>query len=136
MHKGFLMTAAVLGGIAVILGAFGAHALRQMVQPQASSAFETGIRYQFYHAFALMAVGILYEKFHRRRILFAGYFFIIGTVLFSGSLYILTFIKASGYAGLEGIGIVTPFGGLFFIAGWIALFFGILKESTNFLKSV
>jgi uncharacterized membrane protein YgdD (TMEM256/DUF423 family) len=136
MHRGFLMTGFLFGATAVILGAFGAHALRQIVQPEAASVFETGIRYQFYHTFALIVTAILYEKFPGKRILFAGYFFIVGMVLFCSSLYMLTFLKATGYVGMKSIGLVTPFGGLFFIVGWISLFFGILKDSSSSLKSV
>lgn len=136
MHKGFLMTAALLGALSVIFGAFGAHALREIVQPAAASTFETGVRYQFYHAFALMFTGILFEKFPRKGLLFAGYFFIIGIILFSGSLYTLTFLKATGYVGMKSIGLVTPFGGLFFIVGWVSLFFVILRQGETRMKSV
>lgn len=128
MHNGFLRTAAVLGLLAVALGAFGAHALKQIVSPEAVSAFETGVRYQFYHAFALLAVAILFEKFPVRSMRYAGICFITGVVLFSGSLYALTALQATDTVGLRSIGIVTPIGGLFFIAGWACLFFGVGKK--------
>jgi len=125
MHKGFLRTAAMLGLLAVALGAFGAHGLRQIVSPEVVSTFETGVRYQFYHALALLAVAILFEKFPVRSMRYAGICFITGVVLFSGSLYALTALQATDTVGLRSIGIVTPFGGLFFIAGWLCLFLGV-----------
>lgn len=127
MHKGFLQTAALLGLLAVVLGAFGAHGLKQIVPAETISTFETGVRYQFYHTFALLAVAILFEKFPVGALRFAGICFITGIVLFSGSLYALTALKATETVGLGGIGIITPFGGLFFIAGWLCLFIGIGK---------
>ena len=125
MHKGFLRTAAIMGLLAVALGAFGAHGLKQIVPPDAISTFETGVRYQFYHALALLAVAIIYEKFPVGLIRYAGICFIAGVVLFSGSLYALTAVLATDAVGLQKLGIITPFGGLFFIAGWICLFLGI-----------
>lgn len=121
MHKGFACTAAILGALAVALGAFGAHGLKKIVPPETVSTFETGVRYQFYHTFALLAVAILYEQFPVKTMSYAGIFFIIGIVLFSGSLYLLTAMKATETVGLSKLGIITPFGGLFFIAGWICL---------------
>ena len=125
MHKGFLRTAAILGLLAVTLGAFGAHGLKQIVPPEAITTFETGVRYQFYHALALLATGMLFEKFPLRSIRYAGICFITGIVLFSGSLYALTLLQATSTVGLRGIGAITPFGGLFFIAGWLCLFLGV-----------
>jgi len=121
MHKSYLITASLLAALAVILGAFGAHGLKQIVPPETVSTFETGVRYQFYHSFALIATGILFDKGRKSWMKFAGISFILGIVLFSGSLYLLTIIKATDTVGLNKIGIITPFGGLFFIAGWIAL---------------
>jgi uncharacterized membrane protein YgdD (TMEM256/DUF423 family) len=125
MHKGFLRTAAVLGLLAVVLGAFGAHSLKKMVTAEAISTFETGVRYQFYHTLALLAIAILFEKFPVKSMRYAGNFFITGIVLFSGSLYALTFLQATASVGLGGVGIITPIGGLFFIAGWLCLFLAI-----------
>jgi uncharacterized membrane protein YgdD (TMEM256/DUF423 family) len=121
MHKSFLVTACSLAALAVILGAFGAHGLKKIVPLETISTFETGVRYHFYHSFALLATGILFERGKRSWMKFAGVAFISGIILFSGSLYILTILKATETAGLSGIGIITPIGGLFFIAGWIAL---------------
>ena len=107
--------------LAVILGAFGAHGLKQIVPAESISTFETGVRYHFYHSFALLSTGILFDRGRTGWMKFAGFAFIAGIILFSGSLYILTLLKATETAGLRGIGIITPFGGLFFVAGWIAL---------------
>ena len=81
-----------------------------------------------YHVFGLLAAGILYRDFAYRWIRWAGNAFLAGVVLFSGSLYALTLLKATETAGLSGIGIITPIGGLCFIAGWLFLFLGIVKK--------
>ncbi|HWV69831.1 DUF423 domain-containing protein [Chitinophaga sp.] len=127
MHKSFLVWAAVLGALAVVLGAFGAHKLKELVPPETVSTFQTGVTYQFYHVFALIATGILFAHVPGNQLVWAGRCFIIGVLLFSGSLYLLTMLKATGNVGLRGVGIITPIGGVFFIAGWICLLAGILK---------
>lgn len=128
MHKGFLQTAAILGALAVALGAFGAHGLKKIVPAETVTTFETGVRYQFYHVFALLAVAILFGSFPGRNLQYAGVCFIIGIILFSGSLYILTALQATKTVGLRGIGAITPIGGVFFIIGWILLFLVVLKK--------
>lgn len=128
MHKSFLLTGAVLGGLAVILGAFGAHKLKELVPAESVSSFQTGVQYQMYHALALLLIGILFERFPFAATRWAGICFITGIVLFSGSLYLLTSLKATGQVGLKGIGIITPIGGLFFVAGWLLLVFGLMKK--------
>jgi uncharacterized membrane protein YgdD (TMEM256/DUF423 family) len=125
MYKNFLQWAAALGALAVALGAFGAHSLKLYVPVETISTFETGVRYHFYHVFALLLAGVLWERFPGKWMLYAGYCFLIGILLFSGSLYLLTFLKATNTIGLTGVGIITPFGGVFFIGGWICLLLGI-----------
>lgn len=127
MHKGFLIWAALLGALAVALGAFGAHGLKQVVPAETVATFETGVRYQFYHVFGLLAVGILFNSENGRYLKWAGNLFLLGILLFSGSLYLLTALKATDVVGLSGIGIITPFGGLCFIAGWLMLALAIRK---------
>src|SRR5258707_1822552 len=122
MHKRFLSAGAILGALAVALGAFAAHALKKIVPPDSVNTFQTGVQYQMYHSLALLLVAVIFERFPNKFIRIAGNFFITGIILFSGSLYILTLLKATETVGLNGIGIVTPFGGLFFIAGWLLLF--------------
>ena len=121
MHKRYIITACLLAALAVILGAFGAHGLKQIVPQETVSTFETGVRYHFYHSLALIATGILFDKGKKGWMKFAGISFFLGIILFSGSLYLLTIIRATDSVGLNKLGIITPFGGLFFIAGWIAL---------------
>ncbi len=128
MHKLFLSIGALLGGLAVALGAFGAHGLKKIVPPETVNTFQTGVQYQMYHALALIAVAIVFEKFPGRLLEWSGICFCIGILLFSGSLYLLTMLKATGKVGLEGIGMITPFGGLFFIAGWLLLFLSVIKK--------
>ena len=127
MHKLFLSVGALLGGIAVALGAFGAHGLKRIVPVETVNTFQTGVQYQMYHALALIAVAVVFEKFPAKLMVWAGAAFCIGILLFSGSLYLLTILKATGKVGLEGVGIITPFGGLVFIAGWICLLIGIFS---------
>lgn len=127
MHRGFLKTATLLGVFSVALGAFAAHSLQQYISDYAVSIFETGVRYQFYHVFALLASGILYKEFKNKFIKGAGKLFIAGIILFSGSLYVLAFIKGAVMPGFDWIGAITPFGGLCFITGWICLFLGMLR---------
>ena len=131
MHKGFLITASVLAALSVALGAFGAHALKKIVPPESVVTFETGVRYQFYHTFALFVVAILFQTFPGKWLTTAGWLFIAGIILFSGSLYALTLLKATNNVGLKGVGIITPFGGLFFIAGWICLLIGIISSHSS-----
>src|SRR3982750_122223 len=129
MHKRFLLTGAAFAAVAVILGAFGAHSLKQIVSPETVNTFQTGVKYQMYHALALLATGIIAGQYSGKLIRWAGTCFVMGIILFSGSLYVLTLLKATDSVGLNGIGIITPFGGLFFIAGWVLLFAGMLKKS-------
>ena len=128
MHRGFLITASVIGALSVVLGAFGAHALRKYVSAEAVGTFETGVRYQFYHCFALFIVAILYDRFPVKWMSWSGYSFIIGILLFSGSLYLLTALHSTEQVGLKKVGIITPVGGLFFIAGWFFLILSLIKS--------
>ena len=129
MHKLYLILGGVFGGLGVVLGAFGAHGLKQLVGPETVGTFQTGVQYQMYHAFALLVVGILYERLPHSLLNWAGGLFIGGIILFSGSLYLLAALKAANKVGLGGVGIITPIGGLLFIAGWILLVMSILKSS-------
>ena len=129
MSKFFLVIAAILGALSVALGAFAAHSLRKIVPADTISTFETGVRYQFFHTQVLLAVGILLERSQLRALIWAGYCFLTGIILFSGSLYLLTVLKATQNEGMNSIGLLTPIGGLFLIAGWILLLIGILKKT-------
>jgi uncharacterized membrane protein YgdD (TMEM256/DUF423 family) len=128
MHKSFLLSGTFLGGITVILGAFGAHGLKKYVPSESITTFQTGVQYQMYHAIALILLAIVFEKTGPTGLMqWAGYCFLSGILLFSGSLYALTAMKATGKVGLEGIGIITPIGGLFFIAGWLLFFISVMR---------
>ncbi|HOA38727.1 MAG TPA: DUF423 domain-containing protein [Flavihumibacter sp.] len=128
LTKKMLRSAAVLGALAVILGAFGAHGLKQIVPAESISTFETGVRYQFYHVFALAFCGLFYMHHPSVWVGRAAICFEIGILLFSGSLYLLTALKATSTVGLGGLGIITPIGGLFFIAGWLLLAWAVQKS--------
>lgn len=128
MHKKFITTGALLGAIAVALGAFGAHGLKKIVEPETVQTFQTGVQYQMYHALALLLTGLLYEKCFQKFARIAGILFIIGIILFSGSLYLLTVGKAAETASFDNTGIITPFGGVCFIAGWLFLFLAAIRS--------
>ncbi|HVG13120.1 MAG TPA: DUF423 domain-containing protein [Flavisolibacter sp.] len=128
MHKNFLIIGTVFSGFGVVLGAFGAHGLKKLVGPETVGTFQTGVQYQMYHAFALLILAVVYQQFSNNLLQYAGYFFISGIILFSGSLYALAFLKAKEIVGLSGIGIITPIGGLLFITGWVLLLLGVLRK--------
>jgi uncharacterized membrane protein YgdD (TMEM256/DUF423 family) len=130
MHKGFLVTASLLGALSVALGAFGAHSLKAIegITTETIASFETGVRYQFYHTFALLVVSFLYERFPQKSLVWAGNLFVGGIILFSGSLYAMTLLKATQQVGVTGIGMITPFGGLLFIGGWLLMLRSTIKK--------
>lgn len=123
----FLVLGALSAALGVAAGAFGAHALRARLEPRALEVFETAARYQMYHALALVAVGLLLARANgvatallgpapgTGAAVASGWLFVAGTVLFSGSLYAMTF------TGLRALGAITPLGGVCFIAGWVCL---------------
>ena len=127
MQKTFLTIGASAAGISVILGAFGAHALKERLSADQLPVFETAVRYQVYHAFALIVVGLLSDKFNASLLNYAGYLFIIGITLFSGSLYLLSTRSLTGIEW-KFLGPVTPLGGLCLIAGWLFVVLSVLKK--------
>jgi len=129
MYRKFLQIGALSGVLAVAIGAFGAHSLKSMISPEAMNTFETGVRYQFYHTFALLISAILYRRSPVRLMEWSGIFFISGICLFSGSLYALTILEATGTSGLGGIGSITPLGGICFVLGWVFMFLGARRSS-------
>ena len=129
MHKRFLSVGAALGAIAVSLGAFGAHGLKQIISPADVTVFQTGVQYQMYHTLALMLVAIVYDRLPNKWIVWAGYFFSLGVIFFSGSLYLITALKAAERAVPVMIGILTPLGGLLFILGWLCFLAGIIRKN-------
>mgnify|MGYP006171736505 FL=1 len=126
MDKKIIVTAAVLGFIAIILGAFGAHALKEVLDENQLTSFETGVRYQMYHAVFLLFIGstnYVSEKAKKR----IYYFVLSGVILFSGSIYFLATRAISGI-DIRAIGVVTPIGGLLMICAWGLLFLNIIKK--------
>ncbi|MES2773660.1 MAG: DUF423 domain-containing protein [Bacteroidota bacterium] len=131
MHRGLMMIGTLLGAFAVALGAFGAHALKQKLGTEELAVYQTGVQYQFYHVMAIFITASLYSKFYRPAVLWAGRFFVSGIVLFSGSLYLMTYFKAFGGPEAKWLGPVTPVGGVFFIMGWLLLGWIINKGKTQ-----
>jgi uncharacterized membrane protein YgdD (TMEM256/DUF423 family) len=120
-----LFWGAVIAGAAVAIGAFGAHALKPMlVAAGRENTFELAVRYQFYHAFALLIVGLLGSHIQSRRLNYSTLFFLAGILIFSGSLYVLCL------TGISWLGAITPLGGMSFLAGWILLGITIWKHKT------
>jgi len=115
MERVFFGLGSISAGLAVALGAFAAHGLRSRISPEALQTFETGARYHMYHALALLAVAWAATRWPGGAITAAGWLFVAGTLLFSGSLYLLA------VTGVRVLGAITPFGGLAFILGWLAL---------------
>ena len=118
MERRFFALGSLSALIGVAAGAFGAHALKARLAPELLAAFETGVRYQLVHSLALLAVAWAVVRWPGRATMLAGVLFLAGIVLFSGSLYALAL------TGSRALGIVTPFGGAAFIAGWACLAWG------------
>lgn len=115
MDRRFAFLGSISALLAVVAGAFGAHALRARLEPDLLAAFETGARYQMYHALGLFAAAWVASRNPGALAAWAGWLFVTGTMLFSGSLYLLALTGASW------LGAITPLGGIAFIAGWVCL---------------
>jgi uncharacterized membrane protein YgdD (TMEM256/DUF423 family) len=123
---------AFFGGLGVTLGAFGAHGLQSITQDEKIiHGFQTGVQYQVYHALALLATALIYERMPHRFIKWAGNCFVTGIVLFSGSLYLLTWLKIQESGLVKIAGPVTPLGGVFFIAGWLLMWIGVMRKRSS-----
>ena len=122
MERLFFGFGAILGFAGVLLGAFGSHVLRERLEPRLLEVFETGVRYQMYHALALLASAWACVQWPNSIAVWAGWFFLAGIAIFSGSLYVLTL------SGLRGFGAITPLGGLALMAGWACLAWAALKS--------
>lgn len=127
MNRSFLTIACFFGAVAIIAGALLAHALKQRMPDIALDTFNTAVRYQFYHVFALLFVGLISKDIHEKWIYRAGILFIVGIMLFSGSLYIISTLITLGRNIPVLLGICTPLGGLTLILGWIFLGLGVSK---------
>ncbi len=123
MAKTFLTFSAVMGLFSVIFGAFGAHMLKARLDEYSLEVYQTGVTYQFFHTFALALVALLLLRGDLSWFRWSGWSFLLGTLIFSGTLYLLAF------TGVRTWGAVTPIGGVLLIVGWVFLFVGILKSS-------
>ncbi len=127
MNKRVIIIASVFGILAVILGAFGAHALKSLLDPAGLEVWKTAVSYHFYHTLALLFVSILPASNSRAGNL-ASWFFSLGILLFSGSLYLISTKEILNITQLSVLGPLTPIGGLFFILGWFSLIFVAIKS--------
>ncbi len=123
MVAGWFATGSVLCGLGVILGAFGAHGLRARLSPEMLVVFETGVRYHLIHALGLLAVAWAASRWPGSYVSIAGYLFVAGIFIFSGSLYVLAI------TGIRWLGAITPIGGVCLIVGWGLLAIGVLRAS-------
>jgi len=122
MDRTFAVLGAAFAFLAVALGAFAAHALQARLEPRYLEVFETGARYQMFHALALVVVGLLLARWPGGMAIWAGWAFVVGILLFSGSLYLLA------VTGVRGWGAVTPVGGVAFLVGWLLLAAHLLRS--------
>lgn len=122
-YKKSLLAGTILGGLGVAFGAFGAHALKDTLAAIGRvETFELAVRYEFYHAFALLVVGVLQQFLNSKYLKTSSLFFLFGTVFFSGSLYLLCFTNNTTFA------LVTPFGGVLLILGWVFLTISVINK--------
>lgn len=128
MHRFYVRLGALLGALAVILGAFGSHFLGTILSEESVDSFQIGVQYQFYHAFAIIITGHLAKRYQSKWIIQSGRLFTAGIVLFSGSIYLLTILRGMEEVDLGALTMITPLGGLLFVAGWICLAFGVPKQ--------
>ncbi len=125
MHRRFLKIGALVLGIAVVLGAFGAHLLKPYVSVDLLAGYQTATLYQMVHGIGIFIAGILYKHYHNKKIRIAGYLFLFGILFFSGSIYLRVVIGFFGIKSLGLFNLVTPLGGLLFMAGWLLIFISI-----------
>jgi len=115
----FLVIGAISGSLVVILGAFGAHGLKDILDEYGKSIYEKAVLYHMFHTMAILILGLIEKNQSELQLSLAGWAFIFGIILFSGSLYVLA------VTGIKSLGMVTPIGGVFFIIGWVSLFFKV-----------
>ena len=121
MTKALLLFGLFFCGLSVLMGAFGAHALKDKLSEYSMSIYDKAVFYQVFHAIGILVVSILGQLFNTQDFNISGWLFVIGILLFSGSLFILS------VTGIKWLGAITPIGGVMFIAGWFLLFFKVLK---------
>ncbi|MDF2436207.1 MAG: hypothetical protein K0Q95_583 [Bacteroidota bacterium] len=134
MQNRFIKFAGFSGAIAVTLGAMAAHYLKSLMERGILSqnelnAFETASKYQIYHSLALLCIGLLIDKLNPKMVARAGSCFMAGTILFSGSLYILSTHNLTGLQNIRWLGPITPIGGVFLITGWIFIALSVITKN-------
>ncbi|WP_405575169.1 DUF423 domain-containing protein [Winogradskyella sp. Asnod2-B02-A] len=129
MNKTLLITGAILGVLGIILGAFAAHGLEKLIDADAIKSFETGVRYQFYHAFFLLILGSTsFLNLKMKKTVF--YLVVLGVIFFSGSIYSLATNSLSSF-DFKTIALITPVGGLLLIAAWVVMLVGIIRNKVD-----
>lgn len=128
MNKTLTVSAAVLGFLGVALGAMGAHFLKDALGEVGVNSYLTGVRYLFYHVFAILITQAIRMNSNPKWIDLAGWCFLVGIILFSGSIFLLSTIPVHGIEGMRMLGPVTPFGGLIFMLGWLFLFVAMIRS--------
>lgn len=123
-QRTILITGAVFMALAVILGAFGAHALKKVLSPEMLTIYHTGVEYQFYHALGLLIIGLTGFHIQSKYLNWAGLLLTLGIIIFSGSLYLLTL------SGIKAFGAITPLGGVSLIVGWIYFAVAFIKNKS------
>ena len=121
MDRIFYICAGLIGFLGFVFGAFAAHGLKAVVEPDMVGVFEAGVRYQMYHAFALFAAAWGWSRWRTKAFGAAGWLFVIGVVVFSGTLYVIAL------TGARWLGAVTPFGGMALLTGWLCLVVGAIR---------
>ncbi len=129
MKQLYILTGAAMAGLAVALGALGAHALAEKIEPQHLDTFKTGVLYHMYHAFAIIIVGILYRYRQTPHLKNAFIAFVLGIILFSGSLYLMTIGRLIG-KNFKWVGPITPVGGLGFMVGWVLVILAFYRKKS------
>jgi uncharacterized membrane protein YgdD (TMEM256/DUF423 family) len=130
-NKDFLMAATILAALAVALGAFGAHGLKQLVTPEKVEIFKTGVQYQFNHALGIAIMALVSQFIESPWLRRSAICFSLGILFFSGSLYLLTLFVVLNIEGGKWVGAITPIGGVFFLLGWIFLTIAISKSEKD-----
>ncbi|MEY3687724.1 MAG: hypothetical protein RIR84_565 [Bacteroidota bacterium] len=128
MFKNHFATGSIFCGIAVVLGAFGAHALKAILSPESLQSFQTAVQYQMLHGMAILIVGLISERVPNKNLGPVTQFFSVGILLFSGSIYMLAYLKYQSIDFPPMIALITPIGGLCMIIGWFSLSWTFLRR--------
>lgn len=131
MNRSLLISASILGFLGVALGAMGAHFLKDALGDVGVNSYLTGVRYLFYHVFAILITQLYSQKANHNWFNLAGWCFLVGIVFFSGSIFLLSTIPVHGIEEMRMLGPVTPIGGLIFMIGWLNAAVGFLKSTSR-----